>query len=55
MDSNTIGGKYGNKKLMNTKVPLAKKYAHIKPTFKTGKTVKDVEILSSILQQVTKS
>ena len=44
---NSIGAKYGNKKLMNTKVPKTKKYAHIKPSFKTGNTVNDVEILSN--------
>lgn len=31
---------------MDTKVPKNPKYAHIKSTVKTGKTIKDVEILS---------
>jgi len=50
MDRDTIGAKFGNKKLMNTKVPIAKKYKHAKSTFKTGSTINDVEVLSKIIQ-----
>lgn len=46
MDRNTIGVKYGNKKLMNTKIPITKKYKHVRPTFKAGPTINDIEVLS---------
>ena len=44
-----IGDKYGKKGFMNKKVKTNPKYGHVKSKMKSGKTVKDVEVISDKL------
>lgn len=46
MDKRPIGYKPGQKYFMDQKVPKSKKYSHVKGTINTGKTIKDVDIIS---------
>lgn len=56
MDKRTIAERFGDKKnvtqpifkwiQMDKKVAKSKKYDHVESSLKTGRTVKDVEILS---------
>ena len=48
-DKRTIAQKYGKKGTMDKKVPQSNKYANVKSTLNTGKTAKDVEIISDKL------
>ena len=44
-----IGDKYGQKGFLNKKFKSNSKYDHVKSTLKSGKTVKDVEVISDKL------
>jgi centrosomal protein CEP41 len=44
-----IGDKFGKKGFMNKKFKSNNKYDHVKSTMKSGKTVKDVEVISDKL------
>ena len=49
MDKASIGDKYGKKNYLDKKVPLSNKYSGVKSSLNTGKTVKDMEIMSDQL------
>lgn len=48
-DKRTIGQKYGKKDLLNKKTPATNKYSNVKSSLNTGKTAKDVEVISDKL------
>ena len=49
MDKASIGDKYGKKNYLDKKVPQSNKYSGVKSSLNTGKTVKDMEIMSDQL------